>query len=76
MSEAIPAYLQSINSQLARGEWLVGNKMTIVDFWVAGCLYTGILGNPHSEYPKEQREEILDLFPHFRKYGERYSSTI
>jgi glutathione S-transferase len=68
--------LKSIDERLSAGEWLVGNKITIIDFWVAGIVYTNILGNPHSDYPKDRREEVLDLFPNFKKYGERYRSTI
>lgn len=53
IKRAIPNYIETINLRLADGEWLVGNKITIADFWVAGILYTNVLANPQSVFPAE-----------------------
>ena len=43
----LPAFIKLIQADLDKGGWLVGNKLTIADFW-AGKLYVDLAINKHA----------------------------
>ena len=70
----VPKFLEEINDRCKSG-WLVGNKISLADFWVGG-LYTNWMNSQHAAYGKDQWPELLAKYPNFKAYGERYSKEI
>ena len=48
----VPKFLDGIEERCGAGEFLVGNTLTIADFYVAG-LYTNFCTNPDVPFAKE-----------------------
>jgi glutathione S-transferase len=72
--ETIPKYMKEIDSFLGDG-WLVGDKMTIADFWI-GTFYTNIINHDQLEEKlkcKDERAKFKTDFPKFAAYGERFA---
>ena len=70
--ETIPKFLDEINEKCKDG-WLVGDKISLADFFVGG-LYTNYLANEHITYGKDEWKSLLDKYPNFKGYGERYAA--
>ena len=59
---------------LKEGEWLVGNKLTLADFWIGG-LYTNYFANPNVGHSKEWFAETLAKYPAFEAYGKKFAEA-
>ena len=57
---------------LCENDWLVGKFLTIADFWVGG-LYTNFCNNPNISFAKDKWKDVLNKWPNFKAYGERFS---
>ena len=51
---------------------MVGDKLTCADFWIGG-LYTNYANNPNC-YTPERWAALLNDFPAFKAYGERFAA--
>ena len=72
----LPKYLESIDAACAKGQFIAGEKLTIADFCVGG-IYTNYVVNPKIDYgPAEKWTEILEKFPNFKAYGERFAAEM
>ena len=62
-------FLKSIEERLGKSKWLVGDKISMVDFWV-GAMYTDKItnqaGKAHVFAP------IVKQFPNYIRYGEDF----
>ena len=72
VEELLPRFLDEIGDRLESG-WLVGDKITIADFFIGG-LYTNYLANDAITFGKESWPTILEKYPKFKAYGERYAA--
>ena len=72
-NETLPNYLNIIDSECARGNFIAGEKLTIADFMV-GSLYVNYFTNPQV-YEPENWEKVLAKFPNFKAYGERFAAA-
>ena len=70
----IPNFLKSIDHLCAKGEFLVGDSLTTADFWIGG-LYTNFCANENVGFAKERWQAILEEFPNFKAYGERFAQA-
>ena len=70
--ETLPKYLDEIEKVCGESKFLVGDTLTIADFFVAG-LYTNYLHNEHITFAKDEFAAILAKYPKFQAYGERYA---
>ena len=66
----LPAFIKLIQPELDKGGWLVGNKLTIADYWV-GKLYTDLAINPNS-YGRAEWAAFLKKNPKFEQFGKRF----
>lgn len=71
----IPRFLDQIEEQAGKAEFLCGDDLTIADFWIGG-LYTNYINNPHVGFAKESWEAALDTYPNFKAYGERFKKEM
>ena len=55
-------------------DFLVGDKLTIADFWIGG-LYTNYLANDLNTYAKDEFANLLSKHPVFEAYGKRYAEA-
>ena len=68
----MPGFLSKIDPYCAQGKFILGgDNMTIADFALGG-LYTNYLNNPSMSFAKDKWAALLDQFPNFAAYGERY----
>ena len=67
----VPNFLAKIEERCGAGEFLVGNTLTCADFYIGG-LYTNYCANPDITFAKDQWAAVLDKFPNFKAYGQRY----
>ena len=68
----LPKFMAFIDARCAKGEFLVGDKLTIADFYIGGSLYALGLGCESFFMGDEKRNAILDKYPNFKAYGERF----
>jgi glutathione S-transferase len=68
----VPKFLDEINDKCKDG-WLVGDKISLADFFVGG-LYTNYLANENITFGKEGWASVLEKYPNFKAYGERYAA--
>ena len=52
----------------------MGNKLTIADFWIGG-LYTNLINNPNKTFAHDKWDKVLEDFPNFKAYGERFAKA-
>lgn len=69
--KALPKFLNNIEPIVERNKWLVGDKMTVADFWIGG-LYTNMLANDKVGFARDKFAEVLAKYPAFTAYGERF----
>ena len=72
-STVLPKYLDSIDAACAKGQFLCGANLTVADFAV-GCLYTNYFNNA-GVFKSQNWKYVLDKFPNFKAYGERFSAA-
>ena len=70
LTNVVPKFLTVIEPICAKGQFLVGDKLTCADFWIGG-FYTNYAANPLC-YTPERWAALLDQFPAFKAYGERF----
>ena len=73
--KVLPKFLKYVDAACAKGQFIVGDKLTIADFCVGG-IYTNYIGNPNVGFAKEKWEAVLADFPNFKAYGERFVAAI
>ena len=69
--EKVSGFLERIDARCAAGNFLVGDNLTIADFYIGG-LYTNYLANPEITFAQDRWAATLEKFPNFKAYGERY----
>ena len=69
--QVLPKFLTIIAPLCEKNDWLVGDRMTIADFWIAG-LYTNFLSNDQIGFAKERFQAVLKAYPAFEEYGKRF----
>jgi len=67
----VPELLQMVTPFCLDKGFLMGDKLTIADFWV-GAFYTNKMNNPLSYCPEKWAKAKLD-YPAFTAYGERFT---
>ena len=60
-------------ARLAKGQFMMGPKLYIIDFWLGG-LYTNIIANPDC-YGREQWAAFLKAHPAYDAYGKRFAAA-
>jgi len=73
--EALPKFLNVVEPLCAKGQWIVGEKLTIADFWIGG-IYTNFINEKELPFAKDKWATCLDNFPHFKAYGEKFSEEM
>lgn len=72
----MPAYLKAIDGELTKGTFYGGlSKITAADFCVGG-VYTNFAANPNVGFAKEKWAALLEQYPNFKAYGERFSAEM
>ena len=67
--------MEIIKPHCEKGEFLVGDKLTIADFALGG-IYTNYLANEHISFAKDRFAEFLSKHPYFEEYGKRYTAAV
>ena len=73
--KALPKLLGVVEPLCEKGQFLVGDKLTVADFWIGG-LYTNFINNKSIGFAADKFAAALDNFPHFKAYGERFSEAV
>ena len=69
----VPKFLQEIDPKCGGDtKFLLGDKLTIADFWIGG-FYTNYAANPNIDYAPERWAALLEEYPNFKAYGERFT---
>lgn len=74
MEEAIAKtviFLDMIEPILAKSTFIMGDKLTVVDFWVASHLYCDKANEPLNP-AYDLWKPVLAKYPNFKRYGEAY----
>ena len=71
LNNVLPAFLSRIDAKFTSSSRLVGDRLTIADFCIGG-IYTNFAANPNVSYGGEKWGALLDKFPNFKAYGERF----
>ena len=74
-STALPNYLKTLESYVSKGEFIAHDKLSAADF-VIGGLYCNYFNNKHITFATDKFAKILEDFPNFKAYGERFSAEI
>lgn len=75
LEDKVPKFLDRIEPLLSNGGWLVGDKISIADFWIGG-LYTNYAANPAVGYGKDgEWAALLAKYPAFEAYGKRFAEA-
>ena len=69
----VPNFLKVIEPICAKGQFLVGEKLTCADFWIGG-LYVNYCANELC-FERERWNALLEQFPAFKAYGERFAAA-
>ena len=68
----LPKFLKVVEDICGKGtKFLVGDELTVADFWVGG-LYTNFVLNNEIPFAKDQWASCVDSYPNFKAYGERF----
>ena len=70
----IPEFLRQTEKFYGKEEgWCIGDGSIfyICDFFV-GSIYTDFFKNPHSWAKQDKKDTILNKYPKFKDYGERF----
>ena len=71
--ETIPKWLAEMEIVASEGKFLVGDSLTIADFFI-GSFYTDFVLNEHMTFGRDQWVTCLDNYPNFKAYCERYAA--
>mmetsp|Transcript_7412 Transcript_7412/g.12523 ORF Transcript_7412/g.12523 Transcript_7412/m.12523 type:complete len:210 (-) Transcript_7412:72-701(-) len=75
-TKVLPKFLTFLEPILAKGtKFLVGDSLSCADFWIGG-LYTNYFNNKGVGYAPERFAELLEKYPNFKAYGERFASEM
>ena len=72
--KVLPGFLTRIDPLCAKGQFLVGDKLTCADFWIGG-LYTNFFNNADIGFAKDRWAAVLAKYPNFKAYGERFAAA-
>ena len=70
-TDFLPKYLAKLEPYVSKGEFIAGNKLSSADF-VVGGLYVNYFVNKDCPFAAEEFAKILEEFPNFKAYGERF----
>ena len=73
--QTLPKFLGVVEPLCAKGGWLVGDDLTVADFWI-GCLYTNYINNKNITFGKDKWATCLNDFPNFKAYGEKFTEAM
>ena len=62
------AFILSIEPRLTKSKWLIGENITMIDFWVGAFACDQVVNPNHTEKDEEKWAEILNKCPNFRRY--------
>ena len=65
-------FLKEHDAAFGSGQWLVNNQLSAADFAI-GSLYTNYFNNPAC-YGFDRFQELMNEFPNFKAYGERFAA--
>ena len=68
----IPKYMKQLAPYLLDTGFLVGDQLTIADFWIAG-LYVNLWNNPIGNFAPERWAQAKVDYPAYAAYGERFA---
>ena len=60
LDELLPKFLSGIEERLRLNNFLIGNTLTLADFWVGSCLYCDMLDNPIYLFSAEEKNKIFE----------------
>ena len=72
VDKLLPTFMKNVEPYLD-GQWLVGDKITIADFWIGG-LYTNFMNHAALGYCADDWAKTKEAYPKFCAYGERYAA--
>ena len=70
-NSTLPSFLSFLEPKLANGGWLVGNKLTVADFF-AVQIYTSYFANPNVTFAQDKFASLLEQYPNYKAFGERF----
>ena len=70
--KTLPAFLENISKYIKADGFLVGDKLTIADFWVGG-LYTNFMNHAAIGFAADKWAACKEKYPLFAAYGERFA---
>ena len=73
-NNVLPGLLKAIDARCAEGGFIAGENLTCADFCIGG-LYTNYLANKDVSFAPEKWAAVLDQFPNFKAYGERFTAA-
>ena len=71
----LPKFLNYVDANCAKGQFICGDKLTIADFCIGG-MYTNFFANPAVGFAAEKWTAVLEQFPNFKAYGERFVAAM
>ena len=72
MEKIIPTLMKTLEPYLG-GTFLVGDKITVADFWIGG-LYTNFMNHAEIGFGAEDWAKAKADYPKFAAYGERFAA--
>ena len=65
-------FFMMLDSMLAKNTWIMGDKLTVVDFWVGAC-YCDKMTNPKNDpYQAGMWKTIIGKCPNVKRWGEAF----
>ena len=66
----VPQFLDELTPYLRNGQFLLGQRISLADFWV-GTLYVNFFKKKNI-YEQQRWATLLAQYPLFQQYGERF----
>ena len=62
-------FLESIEARLGKSKWLVGDKITMIDFWVGAMVCDKLMNDSNDLNPIFSKVVTEKDFPNFLRYA-------
>ena len=72
--KTLPGFMKIVDPFLKETGFLVGNKLTIADFYIGG-LYVSRANDPNIGFASEEWANFKTAYPKFTLYGERVAAA-
>ena len=60
LDDILPKFLSTIEDRLGENNFLIGDTLTLADFWVGTCLYCDMLDNPKYLFSAEEKNKLFE----------------